>query len=325
MRKKLLFTLLLLLFQTACAVNLKSLIGKESQLRSRNDFNAYLAREYLQYSRKLANQYDWRDSDYFAKKGLRAANNYEVYPEVAESWDINSSKIEEISIARSRLQLLLTPQVKYKFPVQLAHLSLLFDCWISTEGKPWSIDGLSRCKTRFIILAAEIESSMSKVEVEQKKMANVEIIEVKEPEFDKFEIYFDFNSYKFNSSANQEFFDLLERLEELNGNFRILLAGNADRRGKTIYNASLARKRVLASKKMLIKNGVPEDLIEIKSFGETKPKIITKDNKRNRYNRVVSVYVLKGDDSISTIPLPLIDNYIYKKEIKNMKKNKGLL
>jgi outer membrane protein OmpA-like peptidoglycan-associated protein len=325
LRKKLLFTLLILLLQTACAVNLKSLINKESQLRSRNDFNAYLAREYLQYSRKLANQYDWRDSDYFAKKGLRAANNHEVYPEVAQSWDINSSKIEEISIARNRLQLLLNEQVKYRFPIQLAHMSLLFDCWISAEGKPWSIADLSRCKTRFLILTTEIEESMAKAQVEKKKMANVEIIEIKEPEFQKFEIYFDFNSYKFNSGANQEFFDLLDHLESLNGDFRILLAGNADRRGKTIYNASLARKRVLASKKMLIKNGVPADLIEIKSFGETKPKIVTKDNKRNRYNRVVSVYVLKGDDSISTIPLPLIDNYIYKKEIENMKKNKGLL
>jgi outer membrane protein OmpA-like peptidoglycan-associated protein len=320
LRTKILLTLLILTLQTACAINLQSLVGREGELRVRDDFNGYLAREYLQYSRDLANRYNWRDSDYFAQKGIRSADNREIYPEVPENWDVDSSKLEEVVISRKRLHLLLNPRVKQQLPIQLAHLTMLYDCWLSNEQKPWSLGGLSRCKTRFLRLSNEIEKHMSGLKTKKK----VKIIQVKEPEFKKFDVYFDFNSYKFNSNANKEFFDLIEYLEKLNGDFRIMLSGNADRRGKKIYNDNLARRRVLVTKNMLVKNGVPSDLIEIESNGERSPRIITKDNRRNKHNRLVGVYVLKGNDSLSPIPLPLIDNYIYKKEIRNMKKNKGL-
>jgi len=318
--KKLFLTLLILAFQTSCAVNLKSLIKREVELKYRTDFNAYLAREYLQYSRGLAERYNWRDSDYFSRKGLRAANNREIYPEVPENWDIDATKIEEITIARKQLQLLLRPGVKQVLPIQLAHLTMLYDCWVSNEQGQWSLAKLSRCKTRFLKLAVEMEEYMDNL----KPPKEVKIVEVKEPEFKKFDVYFDFDSHKFNSSSNKEFFDLIAYLKNLNGNFRILLSGNADRKGKTIYNDVLARKRVLVTKDMLIKNGVPKDLIEIKSSGEKYPQIITDDNQKNKYNRLVGVYVLKGTDSLSQIPLPLIDHYIYKKEIENIKENKGL-
>jgi outer membrane protein OmpA-like peptidoglycan-associated protein len=289
-------------------------------MAGREDFNAYLSREYLQYSRDLANRYNWRDSDHFAKKGLRAINNREIYPEVPEYWSVNSSKIEEVSVARKRLELLLNPKTKQALPIQLAHLTMLYDCWIANEHKPWSIGSLSRCQTRFLMLIDEAEEYMANV----KPKKRIKIIKIKEPEFRKFDIYFDFNSYKFNSDANKELIDLLDYLEKENGNFRIILSGNADRRGNKIYNANLARRRVLAVQNSLTKNGVPKDLIEIRSDGETSPEIITKDNKRNKYNRLVGIYILKGADAMTTIPLPLIDSYIYEKEIKNMKKNKGL-
>lgn len=315
-----LFILFSLIFQTSCVSNFRQLVARENSLRARDDFNAYLAREYLQYSRDLANKNNWRDSNYFAKKGLDVANNQEFYPEVAENWGLNFASSEEVAAARARLQLLLSPKVKQILPIHLAHLSLLFDCWISNEEKSWNLGGLFRCKTRFLKLMAEIENYMTNIQAPQE----VVIFETKDPEFKKFEVYFDFDSYKFNSSANREFFELIDYLGTLNGDFRILLFGNADRKGKPIYNDALARKRVLITKEMLIKNGVPADLIDTKSFGENVPQIITKEDQRNKYNRVVGVYVLKGYDSISTIPLPLIDHYIYEKEIKNKKQNKDL-
>ena len=317
---KLFLALLIILLQTSCSFNLKSLIKREREISSREDFNAYLSREYLQYSRDLANKYNWRDSDYFSKKGLKAADNREIYPEVPESWGINSDKIEELSVARTRLELLLNPKVKQVMPIQLAHLLMLYDCWLVNEHKPWNIGSLSRCQTRFLILAEEIEEYLANV----KPKKRIKTITIKEPQFKKFDIYFDFNSHKINSDANREMIEIIDYLEKENGNFRIILSGNADRRGQKIYNANLARKRVLVIESLLIKNGVPKDLIEIRSSGESSPKIITKDNQRNKYNRLVGVYILKGNDSMTTIPLPLIDNYIYKKEIKNIKKNRNL-
>lgn len=312
--------LLILVLQSSCAFNLQSLIKREAGLQGRTDFNGYLAREYLQYSRDLANRYDWRDSDYFAQKGIMASDNQETFPEVPEAWDLDASKIEEAVIARQRLQLLLNPKVKRHLPIQLAHLTMLFDCWLSKEQKPWALGALARCKTRFLRLADEAEEYMANLKPKKK----VKIVEVKEPDFEKFDVYFDFNSYRFNSRARRELVDILDFLESVNGDFRILLLGNTDRKGKKLYNDNLARRRVLMVKNMLMKNGVPKDVISADSFGEKVPKIITKNNKRNKYNRMVGVYVLRGEDSFSLIPLPLIDNYIYRKEIKNMKKNKGL-
>ena len=49
---------------------------------------------------------------------------------------------------------------------------------------------------------------------------------------------------------------------------RILLVGRADRAGKKIYNQRIALERALVAREYMIKNGIPERLIEIKSFGE---------------------------------------------------------
>ena len=71
------------------------------------DFNSYLALEYLEYSRRLADKYRWNEADYFAKKGLLASNYQPIFPEVPESWDIGVSGLEEATLGRQKLVVLL--------------------------------------------------------------------------------------------------------------------------------------------------------------------------------------------------------------------------
>ncbi len=320
MKIRLILTFLLIFFQTACSHNLKHLSEREQQLSFGNDYNSHLSREYLKYSRTLENQKIKNGADYFATKGLRVVSNKEVLPETANFNDIDPQIAEEYSIARKRLDLLLNSETKQLLPDKMARLVMLHDCWLNNEQKDWKFGALAQCKERFFNLLDEVEEYIADLEMKKE----VKVIDVKEPEFRKFNLYFDFNSFKINRSANQELISLIEYLKDLNGDFRILLSGNSDRSGKEIYNDSLARKRVLIVQDVLIKNGVSNDVIEIDSYGENKPEIITKDNKENKYNRLVGVYVLKGVDSMSAIPLPLIDNYIYKKEIKEVIKRKGI-
>ncbi|MDA0902238.1 MAG: OmpA family protein [Proteobacteria bacterium] len=293
---------------------------REKNLRNRDDFQAYMALEYLEYARDLANKYNWRDADYFARKGLRSADNRENFPEVPEAWDIDNSKIEETSLARRRLQELTNPKAKQYLPIQLAHLTLLYDCWVSKENQPWQLASLSKCKVRFFRLADEMDEYLAKI----KPPENVKEVVIPEPQFNKFDVHFDFNSYKFNESAATVLLSVLSYLEKLNGDYRILLVGSADRSGKKIYNDRLARERVIMTKNKLIKNGVPERLIEIKALGERKSKVITKDQTQNKENRRVSVYVLEGNDSLLEIPLPLIDHHIYRQNILKYKKERGI-
>ena len=308
------------LFISSCVNHLQDLVSREKELKERRNFNGYLSLEYLQYSRDLANKYSWVDSEYFAMKGIEASRNKQVFPEVPENWYLDNSQIEQATLARKKLIILLFNfKAQKELPIQLAHLQLLYDCWISREKESWQLASMAKCK----ILFFRLEDEISKYLKDKKSKEEIKIITIKKPEFTKFDIYFDLDLYKFSSRANKSFVGLFEYLESLNGDYQILLVGNADRMGKELYNDVLARKRSLIVKNRLIKNGVPSSIITIKSLGERNPDIITKNGDKNHNNRRVSVYVLKGQDNISEIPLPLIDNYIYKQDIIKFRKKKG--
>ncbi|MCE3255392.1 MAG: cell envelope biosis protein OmpA [Rickettsiaceae bacterium] len=312
---------LLLLFQSSCANYLQDLASREKELKARQNYNGYLALEYLEYSRDLANKYDWRDSDYFARKGIKAARNQEVFPEVPEEWDLDNSQIEQATLAREKLiKMTYNPKARQILQPHLAHLQLLYDCWISREKEPWQLADMAKCK----ILFFRLEDEMTKYLEKKEPKKEIKTIEIKEPELIRFDIYFDLDLYNFNSKADKTFYDLFKYLETLNGNYKIMVVGSADRLGNKLYNDALARKRALAVKTRLVKNGIPEDLVLMKSFGEERPEIITKEDDQNRNNRYVRIYVLKGSDDLSVIPLPLIDNYLYKKEMIKIKKQRGI-
>lgn len=318
---KKLFTILLLIFINSCANSLEDLSSRESELKARRTLNGYLALEYLQYSRDLANKYRWRDAEYFSEKGIKAARNEPIYPEVPEEWDLDATQIEQATLAREKLiKLLFTQRAQEYLAPQLAHLHMLYDCWITREKEPFQIADMGRCKILFFRLEDEINRYLN----DTKPQKPVEIIEIKEPEFTRFDIYFDLDLTKFNSKADRVFFELFKHLEGLNGNYKIMIVGGADRMGGKLYNDALARKRALAVKDRLVKNGVMEDLITVKSLGNENPQIVTVEGDPNKKNRVVAIYILKGSDNLSEIPLPLIDQYLYKKEILKAKKKRGL-
>jgi outer membrane protein OmpA-like peptidoglycan-associated protein len=317
---------LTLFFVSSCANNLQSLAKQEQKLRAKQNINSYLALEYLQYSRELAHQSNQKYSNYFAIKGIKAAQNKEVFPEVPEnwqsSWDGNNSQINQANIARRRLiGLFFDLKTRQILPMQLAHLQLLYDCWLlQTRDSQKTNSNTKQCSKLFFQLENEINIYLEAI----KPKKELKIIAIPEPQFTRFDIYFDFNLNNFNSDTDKKFTELFTYLETLNGDYKILLVGNADRVGKKLYNDALARKRSLVVKNRLIKNGVPEDLIQIKSLGENNPKIITTPDEQNKNNRRVGIYILKGQDKISIIPLPLIDNYIYKQDILEYRIKRGI-
>lgn len=324
MFNKNLLTILLLLFFSSCMSNLEHLSIKEQSLRSSKTLNGYLGLEYLQYARDLEVKERTREANYFAKKGNSAADNKPIYPEVPEKWKLDETQIEEATVARTRLlELLYNQRANQYLAPQLAHLHLLYDCWITNENNDDYLAQMARCKILFFHLEDEINRYLKQMD-KKEEAKKVNIIEIKEPEFERFDIYFDLNLTKFNSKADKVFVDLYRHLESLNGDYKIMIVGNADRLGKKLYNEALARKRALAVKTRLLKNGVPQDLITVKSFGSENNQILTLDGDYNKNNRVVSVYILKGRDSLEQIPLPLIDNFLYRKEILKTKKQRGL-
>lgn len=306
---------------SSCVTPLQQLSQYEPTLRTKGGYDSYLALEYLEFSRRLLTVKDKRTSKYFAKKGLAIVGGQEVVPENPIKWRADPGQMEEMILVQKRLEsALITPHLKFYLPIQLAHLTYLYDCWISRESKAiFRADELAQCRVRFVKLLDEIENY-----VEDLKKDKTPKVEIREPKFERFEIMFDFNNEKFNDKDDKDLVLVLKYLATLNGDYRILLVGNADRAGLALYNQNLALRRADIVKNYLIKNGVAEDLIELRSVGEDFPDIVTKNGMQQQSNRSVGIYVLRGYSSFSKFPLPLIENFVYREEIAKARAERGL-
>lgn len=322
MFKKTLSFLVISLLALSCAsiTNLQILSQKEQNLKSRGDYKAYLALEYLQFSRNLVVGNSKHDSEYFAKKGLSLLSGKEIVPENPLNWDADLVQMEELVAMQKRLELLMDPEILTNMPIQMAHLTYLYDCWASKESKSiFRAADLSKCRDRFYKLLEELEYYVDYLEKD--KQPRTRIIE---PKFKRFDIFFDLSSHKFNDEANKDFLKILKYLTSLKKSYKVLLVGNTDRTGSNLYNQSLSLKRSATVKNYLVKNGVSKDLIQTRSLGENFPDIITKDGVQQQRNRSVSIYILTGVKSFSGYPLPVIENFIYKENIKQTRVKRGL-
>jgi outer membrane protein OmpA-like peptidoglycan-associated protein len=325
MKLKIFLSLSIILLSTFSCVkkpnNLQKLSTNEGDLKTTGGYNSYLALEYLDLSRNLAAAKKPKDSEYFAKKGAIAARDDYFSPEDPRRWNADPQQMEEMILMQKRLEMVLdSPHITFYLPIQTAHLTYLYDCWISRESQAiFRVSDLSYCKTRFYKLLDEIEKYIDDLKRDKQPK-----IEIKEPEFTRFEILFDLNSDKFNDKANKDMIVMLDNLAEFKGDYRVLIVGNADRTGKLLYNQNLALRRAMLVKNYLTKNGVPSELVDFRSMGEDFPDIITANGIQQQLNRSVGIYVLKGHGTFNDYPLPLIEHLIYQEEIKQARKKRGL-
>ncbi len=311
---------ILLTFSNSCT-HLKKLSSVESDLRNIGTFESYLALEYLDFSRALSNKNSWRYADYFSQKGLGVAASINLVPEDPIEWSIKEEQIGDLILTQKRLEILSTKFMKGHLPIQLAHLWMLYDCWVFNEAKPnINLGEFSKCKGRFYRLLEEMEQYL---EIYRKpKVAKTEIQEVK---FDRYEILFDLDSYKINDSELKKLTQLLDYLNKLNANYQLLLVGTSDKSGAELYNDNLALKRVETVYNYLTKNGVWSELIEVRSFGENFPDILTSKDLPHLLNRTVGIYITKGRKAVTQIPMPLIENQVYRSEIEKTLSDDGMI
>ena len=313
---------LMAVFFSSCSIQsnktpyaITELSNKEPDLKYKTDFNSNLALEYLKYSKTLLKQDDRRDAVYFANKGLRALNG-KILPELPKDWQIDSGLTTEINFAQARLNFLLSNYLKW-LPRQLSRLLLFNDCWLCQEANKGSllIRGDKNCKTKFYRLLEDLEKYIDTIDSKTLE-SSVQGTEISELEFTKFEIFFDLASYKINDDADKKLFQIVEYLKALDGDYKILLVGSTDSSGKEIYNKNLSMQRTKIIANYLTYNGAPSQLIESRSLGSSYPAIITAKNSQQELNRRVIIYILKNSQAqMLEIPLPLIENYVYKKQI----------
>ena len=84
-------------------------------------------------------------------------------------------------------------------------------------------------------------------------------------------IFFDYDRF----DVKDEYRELVTahaRFLSNNRQFKMLIQGNTDERGRREYNLALGQKRADAVKRMLVMLGVREDQVESVSLGEEKPR-----------------------------------------------------
>jgi len=314
-------TFLFLLCSCEKIIYQQILANREQDLKSRGGYESYLSLEYLDFSRRLSLVKDLTASEYFAQKGLDIMSGKTFIAEDPIVWEADKAMIEELILMQKKLEVLLNNKnLVYQMPIQMAHLSYLYDCWASKESKEIFVaDELSHCRVSFGKLIDEIE-----VYLEEMSKNNAPDIQIVEPEFSRFEIIFDAENYLLNDKANKAMIEVVDYLNNFRGKFKILITANPDNAIKALYNQTLVKNRVEIVKNYLIKNGIDENLIEERIENEDFPDIIANDDIKNQINRSVGIYVLRGDSDFKPYPLPLLQNLLYKAQIEKARKERGL-
>ena len=315
--------ILTLLFAGSCAKisYLQLLSSKEQMLKSAGGYEAFLALEYLSFARRLVGVNDLKTAEYFAKKGLDIEGGKSYSPENPITWKGELTRMSEFILMQKKLENLINNQTLiFQLPIQMAHLSYLYDCYVSKESKAiFRADELSNCRVNFVKLVDELESFLN--DLNKDKTPEVKIVE---PEFTRFEVIFDAENYILNEKGQKQMLEIVDYLKTQGGRFRLIITGNPDNAIKEKYNLALVKNRIFVVKNYLIKNGVDENIIQERIESEDFPDIIANDEVENQLNRSVGVYVISGDLDFKPYPLPLLQNLLYKAQIENAKKEIGI-
>ncbi|MBB3763316.1 OmpA family protein [Sphingomicrobium lutaoense] len=104
-----------------------------------------------------------------------------------------------------------------------------------------------------------------------------------------FLIFFEWDGRTISRDGRAILDEVLKAYRE-NGGVAVQLIGHSDRSGPANVNLAISRRRAMVVKDMLVKEGVPEELIHVDAAGETRLLIHTEDGVREAQNRRVEVH-----------------------------------
>jgi len=251
-------------------------------------FNSYLAQEYLElstYEEKV--EFDWQDSDKWAKKGLDAAANKAVLPEVPDDKDwggLPAAARGPLATARQRLMAALDRGGRDKAPKAAARAQVMYDCWVEEEEEAWQKNRIAYCKGEFEKALAEVERALAPAPAPAAAPAPAPAAPA------NFIVYFDFNSDKLNPAALKVVDEAAAEFKK-RGRANITLAGHTDKSGSSAYNQRLSKRRADAVLSALVARGVPANVVTEQAFGEDRPAVPTADGVKEARNRRVEITI----------------------------------
>lgn len=122
-----------------------------------SEYQKALAEYYLRFAEHEAEEYDWMDSQYFAKKGLKAAYGKDIEPEDLKRWSLPAGTKPEIEVARAALVTALADaDAVNAAPVMAARALFSFDCWVEQQEENTNAEDIAACHNHFTVAMAEL-------------------------------------------------------------------------------------------------------------------------------------------------------------------------
>ncbi len=250
-----------------------------------------LAQQYREFSQSEADQYDWDSSQYFAEKGLKAAYNHAVEPELLEKWDLPHELLPTMQDARQQLTAALTEKNIQEKSAVAAKALFNFDCWVEQQEENWQQADIASCRDEFYDALNTLTAVAPAIPaVVEDKTDFVPTPNPAEQVTTSYVVFFDLNSTQVTKEGDAVIGDVYNELSD-DTDYTIRLDGYADRSGDMEYNAKLSEMRAIAVKNRLIAKGLTKGNITISAHGEDTPLTETADGVKEKANRRVEIFI----------------------------------
>lgn len=292
-------------------------LGKARQKESlKNPFYDALHSGYLALANQAQTTGNEQDARNYNKKAMLLVGNIMPEPETLADKQISPAHLQSLAVARTFVIETIIKDVQRNSPIAVANLQLMFDCWVRQENNDLEIHDDYPCKKSYLTeeqkiktiisanankeidvteqaaLATPIKEAAKPVELQNSAPEQTIISDSLIPE--QYEIFFQLGHAELDKLARQMLLKTAMNATKIMPR-KILINGNTDRSGTLQGNAELATKRANAVAKFLMNKGVPENILDIRSYGESAAWIDQVPEDKDERYRSVKIIFLKDN------------------------------
>lgn len=282
-------------------------------------FDRYLHEGYAKLAKKEDYEHDFDDVEKFQNRSLRAAEGQLVSPEELSARNLPEYSVDELSSARARLEDAFYAGASLKMPETAARAQVMFDCWMEQQEENIQQHDIDECKNGFMAAMAELESKPKTTqpigpsythshdhehthgpgscvdhthEVAQPAVAACPTpakhaspaLAYRGP----YIIFFELDRADITSDAQRILDTVVADARDMKPR-RVVLTAHTDTSGTRSHNEALSQRRAQAAARVLRAEGVEVSEIRASHYGESRPRINTKDGVRHAGNRRVEI------------------------------------
>ena len=267
---------------TGACVNRQLSEAQSTQPRG-TAFDNALSRDYLAMAKSEGTQWDYKDTETFARRSIAAAQGKPTLPDEVKLREplVPGRTVGELNQARQRLVAALDRNNRTARPDVAARAQVMYDCWLEQQSENIQPDHIKACRDQFMTALAEIEKPIPAPAPPPPPKAAA-------PE--RFLVFFDWNKATITSEARRVIANAAEAYKAT-GKATLIATGYTDLSGSAAYNQKLSVRRADAVKAELVRLGVPATSITAIGRGESNPLVPTADGVREPQNRRVEIQI----------------------------------